>query len=122
MTQPESRWQRYRREKREWRQHVRRVKALPGNYRTAMKQLEKFMWNFALDGQMTAALDGIVDLFEEGAAAGRTVLEVTGDDVADFALSVMAESRAATWTGKKASQLNAQIRRSLDRPRPADGR
>jgi DNA-binding ferritin-like protein (Dps family) len=113
MTHRESTWGRYRREKREWREHVRRTKALPPDYRTVMTQIEKFMWNFAANSEMIAVFDGVLELFEEGAASGRSVLDVTGDDIAGFALNVMAEAQAATWTGKKAEELNAAIHKSL---------
>lgn len=98
------------REKREWRAHVHRVKALPADYRYTMQQIEKFMWNFAADGQMVAVFDEIVDLFEDGIAEGRTVLEVTGEDVAGFCQSILAEIQAKTWTGKKADDLNRAVR------------
>jgi Uncharacterized protein conserved in bacteria len=97
------------REKREWRAHVRRTKALPDDYRYTMQQIEKFMWNFAADGQMVAVFDEIVDLFEDGIAEGRTVLEVTGEDVAGFCQSILAEIQAKTWTGKKADELNRAV-------------
>lgn len=98
------------REKREWRAHVRRMQALPADYRYTMKQIEKFMWNFAADGQMVAVFEEIVDLFEDGVAEGRTVLEVTGEDVAGFCQSILAEIQAQTWTGKKADELNRAVR------------
>ncbi|MDR2566954.1 MAG: DUF1048 domain-containing protein [Bifidobacteriaceae bacterium] len=106
---------RVRREKREWRAHERRVAALPEDYRAVMKLIEKYLWNFAADAQMIPVLYGIRELFEEGAAAGRPVLEVTGPDVAAFAGNVLAESQAATWTGKKGEELNARIRAALAR-------
>lgn len=98
------------REKREWRAHVRRMGDLPADYQYTMKQIEKFMWNFASDGQMVAVFEEIVDLFEDGAAQGRTVLEVTGEDVAGFCQSILAEIQAHTWTGKKAEELNRSVR------------
>ena len=104
---------RYRQGKRAWREHVRRTKALPDDYRWVMEQIERFMWNFAGNAQMVPVLDGVLDLMEEGAAAGREVLAVTGPDVAGFALGVLAEVQAATWTGKKAAQLNRAVQRRL---------
>ncbi len=112
---PIAAWKKMRQEKREWRAHVVRVEQLPPDYRMVMQELERFMWGFAADGSMVATLDGILDLFEEGAAAGRPVLEVTGDDVAGFAQNVLAEMQAKTWQGKKAEQLNTRIHNNLDR-------
>ena len=101
---------RWRRQKRRWRAHVRRVEALPGDYRAVMRLIEKYMWNFAADDQMVPVLDGVLDLFEEGAASGRPVLEVTGPDVAGFAWNVLSEVQAATWMGQRAARLNAKVR------------
>ncbi|MBM6621965.1 DUF1048 domain-containing protein [Micrococcaceae bacterium RIT802] len=102
------------REKREWRAHVRRTRALPADYQYTIKQIEKFMWNFASDGQMVAVFDEIVELFEDGAAEGRTVLDVTGDDVAGFCQAILAELQAHTWTGKKAEELNRSVRNHVE--------
>jgi DNA-binding ferritin-like protein (Dps family) len=110
------RYRRYRRDKLEWRDHVRRVKALPPDYRAVMTRLEKYLWNFAGNSEMIPVLDGLLELFEEGAAAGRPVLEVTGPDVAAFATSVLEEAQPATWTGKKARQLNDSVHRALEQP------
>ncbi|MEV5447515.1 DUF1048 domain-containing protein, partial [Streptomyces sp. NPDC052644] len=43
-----------------------------------------------LDGDL---LPGIVDFFEEGVAAGKGVLEVTGTDVAAFCDELIKDSR-----------------------------
>ncbi|MDR1799009.1 MAG: DUF1048 domain-containing protein, partial [Bifidobacteriaceae bacterium] len=75
---------------------------------------QKYLWNFAGDGrQMIDVLYGIRDLFEEGAASGRPVLDVTGDDVAAFAWNVLMEAQASTWMGKKAAHLNADVKVAL---------
>jgi DNA-binding ferritin-like protein (Dps family) len=60
-----------------------------------------------------AVLYGILGLFEEGAASGRRVLDVTGEDVAAFVWSVLDEVRSATWLGQKGAQLNAQVAKAL---------
>jgi DNA-binding ferritin-like protein (Dps family) len=104
---------RFIREKREWREHVRRLDALPADYRFTVKQIEKFMWTFAADAQMVQVLDEILELFEQGAAQGRTVLDVTGDDVAAFCQSVLTEIQAHTWTGKRAQDLNRAVHRRV---------
>ncbi|MDR1189805.1 MAG: DUF1048 domain-containing protein [Bifidobacteriaceae bacterium] len=109
----ESWLQRQRREKREWREHERRIDALPPDYRAVMKLIQKYIFNFAGSGEIVPVLYGIVDLFEEGAASGRSVLDVTGPDVAAFARNVLAEVQSATWMGKKGAQLNAQVGKAL---------
>lgn len=72
--------------KKEWRAHVARVKALPQDYQIVYKEIQKYLFKVGpVDlAEGTSLLSGIVDLFEEGAALGKGVLEVTGTDVAAF--------------------------------------
>jgi DNA-binding ferritin-like protein (Dps family) len=72
--------------KKKWRAHMARVKALPQDYQIVYKEIQKYLFMVCpvelTDG--TGLFSGIVDLFEEGAALGKGVLEVTGSDVAAF--------------------------------------
>ncbi|MCR2805759.1 DUF1048 domain-containing protein [Paenibacillus soyae] len=72
--------------KKEWRAHMARVKALPKDYQIVYREIQKYLFKVApvelSDG--TDLISGIVDLFEEGAASGKGVLEVTGQNVAVF--------------------------------------
>lgn len=72
--------------KKEWRAHLARVKALPQDYQIVYKEIQKYLFKTGpvelTEG--TGLLSGIVDLFEEGAASGKGVLEVTGSDAAAF--------------------------------------
>ena len=72
--------------KKEWRAHMARVKALPQDYQIVYKEIQKYLFKVGpvelTEG--TGLLSEIVDLFEEGAALGKGVLEVTGSDVAAF--------------------------------------
>ncbi|MGX4653466.1 DUF1048 domain-containing protein [Micromonospora sp. SCSIO 07396] len=71
--------------KKQWRAHVARVKALPPDYRIVYQEMQRYLFKVGptdlVDGGL---LPGIVDFFEEGVAAGKGVLEVTGTDVATF--------------------------------------
>ena len=71
--------------KRQWRAHLARVKALPPDYQVVYKEIQRYFFRIGLvelpDGPV---LSGIVDFFEEGAAAGQGVLELIGTDVAAF--------------------------------------
>ena len=71
--------------KKEWRAHMARVKALPQDYQIVYKEIQKYLFKGGA-GELTdgTVLSGIVDLFEESAAFGKGVLEVTGSDVAAF--------------------------------------
>ncbi|MQY15779.1 hypothetical protein SRB5_59700 [Streptomyces sp. RB5] len=72
--------------KKQWRAHVARVKALPPDYRIVYQEMQRYLFKVGpvalTDGTL---LPGIVDFFEEGAASGKGVLELIGEDVAAFA-------------------------------------
>lgn len=81
--------------KNKWRAHMARVKALPQDYQIVYKEIQKYLF---LVGPVeltegTGMLSGIVDLFEEGAALGKGVLEVTGHDVAAFCDELIKDSK-----------------------------
>lgn len=81
--------------KREWRAHVARVKALPQEYQIVYKEIQKYLFKVG-PVELTEGmglLSGIVDLFEEGAAVGKGVLEVTGSDVAAFCDDLVKDSK-----------------------------
>ncbi|MEC5273366.1 DUF1048 domain-containing protein [Caldifermentibacillus hisashii] len=81
--------------KKEWRAHVARVKALPQDYQIVYKEIQKYLFKVGPVEltEMTGLLSGIVDLFEEGAASGKGVLEVTGNDVAAFCDELIKDSK-----------------------------
>jgi DNA-binding ferritin-like protein (Dps family) len=65
--------------KRQWRAHLARVKALPPDYQIVYKEIQRYLFKVG-----SADLPGIVDFFAEGAASGKGVLELIGEDVAAF--------------------------------------
>jgi DNA-binding ferritin-like protein (Dps family) len=70
-------------DKKEWRVMVKRSKALPHDYQIAYKEIMRYIW--ASTGISTIEpVKVLLDLFEESAANGRNVLEITGNDVAAF--------------------------------------
>ncbi len=79
--------------KKQWRAHMARVKALPPDYQIVYKEMQKYLFKVGpvdlLEGNL---LSGIVDFFEEGAASGRGVLEVIGEDVAAFCDELIKDS------------------------------
>lgn len=81
--------------KKEWRAHVARVKALPQDYQIVYKEIQKYLFKVGpvelTEG--TGLLSGIVDLFEEGAASGKGVLDVTGSNVAAFCDNLIKDSK-----------------------------
>ena len=100
--------------KQEWRDYVKRREALSSDYRVVMKDIETYLYNIGImDASGMSVFYEIIDLFEEGAAAGRGVLAVTGDDVADFAYNVMMAVATKTWTGQQAGKLNDRVHKHL---------
>ncbi len=81
--------------KKEWRAHMARVKALPQDYQIVYKEIQKYLFKVgpAQLTEGTGLLSGIVELFEEGAALGKGVLEVTGSDVAAFCDDLIKDSK-----------------------------
>ena len=81
--------------KKEWRAHMARVKTLPQDYQIVYKEIQKYLFKGG-SGELTdgmALFSGIVDLFEEGAALEKGVLEVTGRDVAAFCDDLVKSSK-----------------------------
>lgn len=82
-------------QKRQWRAHMRRVKKLPRDYQIVYNEMQKYLFMIGtVDYKSTIdVLSGVVDLFAEGAAAGKDVLDVTGRDVAALCDELVAGMR-----------------------------
>ncbi|MEU1428059.1 DUF1048 domain-containing protein [Nocardia sp. NPDC005746] len=80
--------------KREWRAQVARVKALPPDYQIVYKEIQKYFFKVGpVELVGGSLLSGILDFFEEGAAAGTGVIELIGSDVAAFCDDLIKDSR-----------------------------
>ena len=92
-------------EKREYREAMDRVKALPEDYRYVYDKIQHYMWSHvAGDGMdMTVVLADLVDLFEQGA----------GEDVAAFCDDLLVNAK--TYAGTKQDALNNAIKKKLER-------
>ncbi|WP_410771972.1 DUF1048 domain-containing protein [Fontibacillus sp. BL9] len=105
--------------KKEWRAHVARVKALPQDYQIVYKEIQKYLFKVSpvelTEG--TGLLSGIVDLFEEGAALGKGVLEVTGSDVAAFCDELIKDSKTYgdVYQESVNQEVNKAIKKAADR-------
>ena len=99
--------------KKKWREHVARVKALPQDYQIVYKELQKYLFKVGpvelTEG--TGLLTGIIDLFEEGAALGKGVLEVTGSDVAAFCDDLIKDSK--TYADIYQESVNKQVNKAM---------
>ena len=80
-----------------------RAQKLPQDYQIVYKEIQKYLFKVGpvelTEG--TELLSGIVDLFEDGVALGKSVLEVTGRD---------------RWTGgtRPLSRYHSRYRRRTD--------
>ena len=101
------------REKREFNQDQERAKALPEDYAYVYRKIQHYMWGHSGgDGMdMLPIFTDLLDLFETGAAEGKPVLAVTGEDVAAFCVELL--RNAKTWTGHRDMALNRDILNKL---------
>ena len=99
--------------KKEWRAHVARVKSLPQDYQIVYKEIQKYLFKVGpvelTEG--TGLLSGIVDLFEENAALGKGVLEVTGNDVAAFCDDLIKDSK--TYADIYQESVNQEVSKAM---------
>ena len=77
------------------------------------KKITGHMWQFAAGTgyDMMEVHYGLIDLFEEGAANGKSVLEVTGEDVAAFVDDLLKSTR--TYTEDWRTKLNREIKNKI---------
>jgi DNA-binding ferritin-like protein (Dps family) len=72
--------------KKRWRAYKARVRQLPENYRTAVDAIERYLMHFVpADAESAASeFEDLADLFERAAADGTPILQIVGDDPAEF--------------------------------------
>lgn len=105
--------------KKEWRVHMARVKALPHDYQIVYKEIQKYIFKVGpvepADG--TDLLSEIIDFFEQGAALGKGVLEVTGSDVAAFCDDLIKDSKtyADSLQESVGMEVNKAIKKVTDK-------
>lgn len=101
--------------KREYKQQMARVKALPEDYQYVFKKIQQHMWMFAAGAgyDMMKIHYDLIELFEEGAADGKHVLEITGEDVAAFCDELLRSAK--TYTEDWRESLNRDILKKLGR-------
>ena len=99
--------------KKKWRAHVARVKAVAKDYEIVYKEIGKYLFKVGpvelTDG--IGLLSGISDLFEEGAALGKGVLEVTGSDVAAFCDNLIKDCK--TYADIYQESVNQEVNKAM---------
>lgn len=108
-------------DKKEYREMMARVKALPEDYRFVYEKMQKYMWSYAAgDGyDMLKVQYDLIDLFEAGAADGKEVLEVTGNDVAAFCDELLLNAR--TYMNDWRRKLNKEVMDKLGKSNNSKG-
>ncbi len=99
--------------KREYKKQMERVKALPEDYQYVFKRIQEHMWQFVSGSgyDIMEVHSDLIELFEEGAANGKGVLEITGSDVAGFIDELLKNTRTFTqdWRTKLNSEINSKL-------------
>lgn len=100
-------------DKKEYKNMMARVEAMPKDYRFVFKKIQNYMWSHAGgDGMdMLKVQYDLIDLFETGVADGKRVLEITGEDVAGFCDELLLNTK--TWTTDWHEKLNHDIKKKL---------
>jgi DNA-binding ferritin-like protein (Dps family) len=99
-------------DKREWKAMEARGKALPKEYRNAYNAIKKYIYSTGGPSdwkEISRIFGGILDLLEDGAAEGRQVTDLLGEDVAAFCDELVKDSK--TWMDKYRTKLNDKIGR-----------
>lgn len=96
-------------DKKEYKIMMARVNTMPQDYQFVFKKIQHYMWNFAGGNgmDMLKIQYDLIDLFETGVANNKNVLEITGNDVADFCDGLLRNTK--TWTEDWHEKLNRDI-------------
>jgi DNA-binding ferritin-like protein (Dps family) len=97
-------------QKRQYRQQVARIEALPEPYRAAAQAVQRYVTHEAgvVDGEsIVAMLRDSADLWERAAAAGAPLAAVVGDDPVAFAETFAQGYDVTRWDGKERTRLAA---------------
>ncbi|KRM55208.1 hypothetical protein C5L31_000177 [Secundilactobacillus malefermentans] len=100
----------FKQQKREYRDYKARISALPNDYQATMKALEKYFWNWAKGDGMMAILISVLEMFENAVADGSPVEFVVGEDIAEFADAILADNPEETWLNKQRNQLRTSYK------------
>jgi len=104
-------------EKRAFNRMQARAKALPKDYAYMYRKIQRYMWGNAwhvtggVEVDLTPLFADLLDLFETAAAEGKSVLDVTGEDVAGFCDGLLRSTLTAT--GGQGESLNRDIQNQL---------
>jgi DNA-binding ferritin-like protein (Dps family) len=107
-------------DKKEYREMMARVKKLPEDYQYVYKKMQHYMFSHAAGNglDMMRLLYELIELFENGAAEGKKVLEITGEDVAGFCDELLRSAR--TYTEDWRAKLNRDILKKVGKEKEGE--
>ena len=100
--------------KKEWKAVEAHAKLLPEEYRTVYSEIKHYVWQGGT-GLMDPSdlFKRLVDLFEKGAADGKHVSEITGDDIAAFVDGLVYDEK--TYADGLREKLNQTVAKKLEK-------
>ncbi len=101
--------------KKEYRKQMERVKSMPEDYQYVFKEIQSNMWMFVSGAgyDMMKIHEGLIELFEEGISEGKSVLEITGDDVSLFIDELL--KNTSTYKEDYKNKLNKKIKNKISK-------
>ncbi|WP_375294422.1 DUF1048 domain-containing protein [Microbacterium sp.] len=99
-------------QKKQYRQTVARMDALPGPYKAAAKSLHRYLMyqGGVTDGDtLTQMFSDLIDLWERAAVDDTPVRDIVGDDPVDFAETFALAYGGQRWIDKERSRLTKAI-------------
>jgi DNA-binding ferritin-like protein (Dps family) len=102
-------------EKRQYRQYKKRIKQLPGNYRTAVEAVERYLMyagGIAKGDVLVRMYGDLVDLFEESAANGTPIRDIVGDEPVEFVETFVANYSDGSWITRERKRFTDAIDRA----------
>jgi DNA-binding ferritin-like protein (Dps family) len=106
--------------KRRWRAYKARVRQLPGNYRTTVQAIQRYLMHFGpMDADNAALLlEDVADLFERAAADQTPIRELVGDDPAEFVEALVGNYEKGGYVTRERERLTNAIKRAAGEPGP----
>jgi DNA-binding ferritin-like protein (Dps family) len=102
-------------DKKEYKEQMERVAALPEDYRFVYEKIQNYMWSFVGGSgmDMLKTQYELIDLFEESVAENMQVLDVTGEDVAGFCDELIRGNKL--WIDSQRKKLNLGIKNKFEK-------
>lgn len=99
-------------DKQRWRRYKARTKQLPGNYRTAIDAIERYMMHNAIPDSADSAasmFEDLADLFEQAAADGTPIREIVGADPVEFVEAFLENYTKPGWISRERDRLTSTL-------------